>query len=148
MKLLVPNGPGDVLLTNRSRRETPREDYFKIPDCLFQFRITPFRLVSAPVIFHHPMNTVAAGLKCQNSLICLDDIFLLCLKFRGTISDVLKEFFKQSRAPGAPRSHKCADSRARSPCFRTRLLNQFSTAPCSIARKQLPCIFFRQMAKR
>ncbi|KAK8761932.1 hypothetical protein V5799_026804 [Amblyomma americanum] len=54
---------------------------FITPDGLFEFKVMPFGLCSAPATFQRVMNTVLAGLKWQICLVYLDDVDVFAYNF-------------------------------------------------------------------
>lgn len=60
---------------------------FIMPDSLFEFKVTPFRLCSASATLQRMMDTVLAGLKRQICLVYLNDAVV----FATNLKDHLRQ---------------------------------------------------------
>ncbi|KAM7303194.1 retrovirus-related Pol polyprotein from transposon 17.6 [Ixodes scapularis] len=54
---------------------------FVTPDGLYEFKVMPFKLCTAPADFQRVMDTVLAGLKWQSGLVYLDDVVVFSQNF-------------------------------------------------------------------
>lgn len=59
---------------------------FITPDGLYQFKVMPFGLCTAPATFQRVMDTVLAGLKWQTCLVYLDDVIVFASTFKEHLS--------------------------------------------------------------
>lgn len=64
------SGYWQIEVDDRDREKTA----FITPDGLYEFKVLPFGLCSAPATFQRMMDTVLSGLKWQSCLVYLDDI--------------------------------------------------------------------------
>lgn len=78
----LKSGYWQIEVDERDREKTA----FVTPDGLYEFRVLPFGLCSAPATFQRMMDTVLAGLKWQSCLVYLDDVVV----FSATFDDHLK----------------------------------------------------------
>ena len=66
----LKSGYWQIEVDERDREKTA----FVTPDGLYEFKVMPFGLFTAPATFQRVMETVLAGLKWQSCLVCLDDV--------------------------------------------------------------------------
>lgn len=78
----LKTGYWQIQVDERDREKTA----FITPDGLYEFKVMPFGLCSAPATFQRLMDTVLAGLKWQICLVYLDDVVV----FAANFSDHLK----------------------------------------------------------
>ncbi|KAM7299364.1 retrovirus-related Pol polyprotein from transposon 17.6 [Ixodes scapularis] len=67
----LKSGYWQIEVDERDREKTA----FVTPDGLYEFKLMPFGLCTAPATFQRVMDTVLAGLKWQSCLVYLDDVF-------------------------------------------------------------------------
>lgn len=77
----LKSGYWQIEVDERDREKTA----FITPDGLYEFKVMPFGLCTAPATFQRVMDTVLAGLKWQTCLVYLDDVVI----FSSTFSDHL-----------------------------------------------------------
>ncbi|KAK8788355.1 hypothetical protein V5799_021870 [Amblyomma americanum] len=80
------SGYWQIEVDERDREKTA----FITPDGLYEFKVLPFGLCSAPATFQRMMDTVLSGLKWQSCLVYLDDVVIF--------SDTFDEHLKRLRA--------------------------------------------------
>lgn len=73
----LKTGYWQIEVDERDREKTA----FITPDGLFEFKVMPFGLCSAPATFQRVMDTVLAGLKWQTCLVYLDDVVVFSSSF-------------------------------------------------------------------
>lgn len=73
----LKSGYWQIEVDERDREKTA----FVTPDGLFEFKVLPFGLCSAPATFQRMMDTVLAGLKWQSCLVYLDDVVVFSASF-------------------------------------------------------------------
>lgn len=73
----LKSGYWQIEVDERDREKTA----FVTPDGLYEFRVLPFGLCSAPATFQRMMDTVLAGLKWQSCLVYLDDVVIFSESF-------------------------------------------------------------------
>lgn len=73
----LKSGYWQIEIDERDREKTA----FITPDGLFEFKVMPFGLCSAPATFQRVMDTVLAGLKWQTCLVYLDDVVVFAATF-------------------------------------------------------------------
>lgn len=73
----LTSGYWQIQVDERDREKTA----FITPDGLFEFKVMPFGLCSAPATFQRVMDTVLAGLKWQTCLVYLDDVVVFASNF-------------------------------------------------------------------
>ncbi|KAK8771557.1 hypothetical protein V5799_025197 [Amblyomma americanum] len=73
----LKSGYWQIEVDERDREKTA----FVTPDGLYEFKVLPFGLCSAPAIFQRMMDTVLAGLKWQTCLVYLDDVVIFSSSF-------------------------------------------------------------------
>lgn len=73
----LKTGYWQIEVDERDREKTA----FITPDGLFEFKVMPFGLCSAPATFQRVMDTVLAGLKWQTCLVYLDDVVVFSSNF-------------------------------------------------------------------
>ena len=73
----LKTGYWQIEVDERGRDKTA----FITPDGLFEFKVMPFGLFSAPATFQRVMDTVLAGLKWQTCLVYLDDVVVFASSF-------------------------------------------------------------------
>lgn len=78
----LKTGYWQIQVDERDREKTA----FITPDGLYEFKVMPFGLCSAPATFQRLMDTVLAGLKWQICLVYLDDVVV----FASNFSDHMK----------------------------------------------------------
>lgn len=71
------SGYWQIEVDDRDREKTA----FITPDGLFEFKVLPFGLCSAPATFQRMMDTVLSGLKWQSCLVYLDDVVVFSETF-------------------------------------------------------------------
>ena len=71
------SGYWQIEVDDRDREKTA----FITPDGLFEFKVLPFGLCSAPATFQRMMDTVLSGLKWQSCLVYLDDVVVFSTTF-------------------------------------------------------------------
>ncbi|KAM7314715.1 reverse transcriptase family protein [Ixodes scapularis] len=69
----LKSGYWQIEVDERDREKTA----FVTPDGLYEFKVMPFGLCTAPATFQRVMDTVLAGLKWQSCLVYLDDVVVL-----------------------------------------------------------------------
>lgn len=88
----LKSGYWQIEVDERDREKTA----FVTPDGLYEFKVLPFGLCSAPATFQRMMDTVLAGLKWQTCLVYLDDVIVFSetfdqhLKRLRTVLDALR----------------------------------------------------------
>ncbi|KAK8774213.1 hypothetical protein V5799_011257 [Amblyomma americanum] len=88
----LKSGYWQIEVDERDREKTA----FITPDGLFEFKVMPFGLCSAPATFQRVMDTVLAGLKWQICLVYLDDVVVFASNFEEhlkrlkTVLDAIK----------------------------------------------------------
>ena len=75
----LKSGYWQIEVDERDREKTA----FVTPDGLYQFRVLPFGLCSAPATFQRMMDTVLTGLKWQTCLVYLDDVVVFSATFEN-----------------------------------------------------------------
>ncbi|KAK8780235.1 hypothetical protein V5799_018426 [Amblyomma americanum] len=97
------SGYRQIEVDERDREKTA----FVTPDGLYEFKVLPFGLCSAPATFQRMMDTVLTDLKWQSCLVYLDDVVI----FSDTFEDHLKRLravFEAIRSAGLSlKSEKC-----------------------------------------
>lgn len=73
----LKSGYWQIEVDERDREKTA----FVTPDGLYEFKVMPFGLCSAPATFQRVMDTVLAGLKWQMCLVYLDDVVVFAPTF-------------------------------------------------------------------
>lgn len=73
----LKSGYWQIEIDERDREKTA----FITPDGLFEFKVMPFGLCSAPATFQRVMDTVLAGLKWQTCLVYIDDVVVFASTF-------------------------------------------------------------------
>lgn len=73
----LKSGYWQIEVDERDREKTA----FITPDGLYEFKVMPFGLCSAPATFQRVMDTVLAGLKWQTCLVYLDDVVVFAASF-------------------------------------------------------------------
>lgn len=73
----LKSGYWQIEVDERDREKTA----FVTPDGLYEFKVLPFGLCSAPATFQRMMDTVLAGLKWQTCLVYLDDVVVFSATF-------------------------------------------------------------------
>ncbi|MBS2634167.1 RNA-directed DNA polymerase, partial [Salmonella enterica subsp. enterica serovar 1,4,[5],12:i:-] len=73
----LKTGYWQIEVDERDREKTA----FITPDGLFEFKVMPFGLCSAPATFQRVMDTALAGLKWQTCLVYLDDVVVFASNF-------------------------------------------------------------------
>lgn len=73
----LKNGYWQIEVDERDREKTA----FVTPDGLYEFKVLPFGLCSAPATFQRMMDTVLSGLKWQACLVYLDDVVIFAASF-------------------------------------------------------------------
>lgn len=73
----LKSGYWQIEVDERDREKTA----FVTPDGLYEFRVLPFGLCSAPATFQRMMDTVLADLKWQSCLVYLDDVVVFSASF-------------------------------------------------------------------
>lgn len=73
----LKSGYWQIEVDERDREKTA----FITPDGLYEFKVLPFGLCSAPATFQRMMDTVLAGLKWQTCLVYLDDVVVFSSSF-------------------------------------------------------------------
>ncbi|KAK8777518.1 hypothetical protein V5799_029140 [Amblyomma americanum] len=88
----LKSGYWQIEVDERDREKTA----FITPDGLFEFKVMPFGLCSAPATFQRVMDTVLAGLKWKICLVYLDDVVVFASNFEEhlkrlrTVLDAIK----------------------------------------------------------
>lgn len=78
----LKSGYWQIEVDERDREKTA----FVTPDGLYEFKVLPFGLCSAPATFQRMMDTVLAGLKWQTCLVYLDDVVVFSSSFQEHMS--------------------------------------------------------------
>lgn len=78
----LKSGYWQIEVDERDREKTA----FVTPDGLYEFKVLPFGLCSAPATFQRMMDTVLAGLKWQTCLVYLDDVVVFSRTFAEHLS--------------------------------------------------------------
>lgn len=73
----LKSGYWQIEVDERDREKTA----FVTPDGLYEFKVLPFGLCSAPATFQRMMDTVLSGLKWQSCLVYLDDVVIFSATF-------------------------------------------------------------------
>ncbi|KAK8771367.1 hypothetical protein V5799_025390 [Amblyomma americanum] len=73
----LKSGYWQIEVVEKDREKTA----FITPDGLYEFKVMPFGLCSAPATFQRVMDTVLAGLKWQTCLVYLDDVVVFAANF-------------------------------------------------------------------
>ena len=73
----LKSGYWQIEVDERDREKTA----FVTPDGLYEFKVMPFELCTAPATFQRVMDTVLAGLKWQTCLVYLDDVVVFAPDF-------------------------------------------------------------------
>lgn len=73
----LKSGYWQIEVDERDRKKTA----FVTPDGLYEFKVLPFGLCSAPATFQRTINTVLSGLKWQSCLVYLDDVVVFSSTF-------------------------------------------------------------------
>lgn len=73
----LKSGYWQIEVDERDREKTA----FITPDGLYEFKVLPFGLCSAPATFQRMMDTVLSGLKWQTCLVYLDDVIVFSPTF-------------------------------------------------------------------
>lgn len=73
----LKSGYWQIEVDERDREKTA----FVTPDGLYEFKVLPFGLCSAPATFQRMMDTVLSGLKWQSCLVYLDDVVVFSATF-------------------------------------------------------------------
>lgn len=73
----LKSGYWQIEVDERDREKTA----FVTPDGLYEFKVLPFGLCSAPATFQRMMDTVLSGLKWQSCLVYLDDVVVFSTTF-------------------------------------------------------------------
>ncbi|WP_316399456.1 reverse transcriptase family protein [Bradyrhizobium sp. 33ap4] len=73
----LKSGYWQIEVDERDREKTA----FVTPDGLYEFKVMPFGLCTAPATFQRVMDTVLAGLKWQTCLVYLDDVVVFAPDF-------------------------------------------------------------------
>ncbi|KAM7289527.1 reverse transcriptase family protein [Ixodes scapularis] len=81
----LKSGYWQIEVDERDREKTA----FVTPDGLYEYKVMPFGLCSAPATFLRVMDTVLAGLKWQMCLVYLDDVVLVGELFGGSVQAAL-----------------------------------------------------------
>lgn len=74
----LKSGYWQIEVDERDREKTA----FVTPDGLYEFKVLPFGLCSAPATFQRMMDTVLSGLKWQTCLVYLDDVIVFSRTFQ------------------------------------------------------------------
>ncbi|KAM7283855.1 retrovirus-related Pol polyprotein from transposon 17.6 [Ixodes scapularis] len=73
----LKSGYWQIEVDERDREKTA----FVTPDGLYEFKVMPFGLCTAPATFQRVMDTVLSGLKWQSCLVYLDDVVVFASDF-------------------------------------------------------------------
>uniref|UniRef100_A0A6G5AB96 Putative tick transposon n=1 Tax=Rhipicephalus microplus TaxID=6941 RepID=A0A6G5AB96_RHIMP len=84
----LKSGYWQIEVDERDREKTA----FVTPDGLYEFKVLPFGLCSAPATFQRLMDTVLSGLKWQTCLVYLDDVIVFSKTFEEHLSRLLSVF--------------------------------------------------------
>lgn len=80
------SGYWQIEVDERDREKTA----FVTPDGLYEFKVLPFGLCSAPATFQRMMDSVLTGLKWQTCLVYLDDVVVFSTTFEEHLSRLRK----------------------------------------------------------
>ncbi|KAM7296981.1 retrovirus-related Pol polyprotein from transposon 17.6, partial [Ixodes scapularis] len=97
----LKSGYWQIEVDERDREKTA----FVTPDGLYEFKVMPFGLCTAPATFQRVMDTVLAGLKWQSCLVYLDDVVVFSATSTSTCDDS-ELFSKPYRPPDSPSSRQ------------------------------------------
>ena len=86
---------------------------FATPDGLYQVKVMPFRLCSAPSTFHWLMDMVLAGLKWTDCLVYMDDVVVFGKDPQEHLARLAKIFFCIRAANLKLKIEKCSFGNAR-----------------------------------
>ena len=79
--------------------EDQEKTAFCTPNGLFEFRVMPFGLYSAPATFLRLMDMVLAGVQWSSCLVYLDDVIIIGKTFKEHLTN-LREVFNRQRGAG------------------------------------------------
>lgn len=91
----LKNGYWQIEVDERDREKTA----FVTPDGLYEFKVLPFGLCSAPATFQRMMDTVLTGLKWQTCLVYLDDVVVFSATFEQHV-ERLRAVMKAIKSAG------------------------------------------------
>lgn len=81
----LKSGYWQIEVDERDREKTA----FVTPDGLYEFKVLPFGLCSAPATFQRLMDTVLSGLKWKTCLVYLDDVIVFSATFEEHLKRLL-----------------------------------------------------------
>lgn len=97
------SGYWQIEVDERDREKTA----FVTPDGLYEFKVLPFGLCSAPATFQRMMDTVLTGLKWQTCLVYLDDVVVFSETFEQHLQRLKKVLEAVQSASLSLKPEKC-----------------------------------------